>query len=93
VAGRPGTAAAGGRLALTTYAGHLVLFHVTVDQLPVADVAEGWVRLVQVAVASSLGPWLWLRVAGRGPLEAVVRLPWRRVLLPAVRHVAAARSR
>lgn len=83
------TAVAGGRLALTTYVGHLLVFQLAPGVLPVDSVAHGWRRLAQFVVLTSLLPWLWLQVRPRGPLEGLVRWPWRRVVLPVVRRVGA----
>jgi uncharacterized membrane protein YeiB len=76
--------AAAGRLALTIYVGHILLFPPTGDLLRADDLASG-VRIVTVfALVSTAASVVWLHFAPRGPLEAAARWPWERGVLPAV---------
>lgn len=76
--------AAAGRLALTIYVGHILVFAATGDLLLADDLADG-LRLVAAFTAiSAAASVAWLRVAARGPLEAAARWPWEHTVRPAI---------
>lgn len=66
-----------GRLALSVYVGHVVLYAASPSVLRSASVAEAVRTLVVFTVATAAGSALWLWPFRRGPLEAVVRAGWR----------------
>ncbi|HEX9889304.1 MAG TPA: DUF418 domain-containing protein [Nitriliruptorales bacterium] len=68
-----------GRLALSVYVGHLLLFHVTDTLLVARDVTEGIGKVLVFGVVVTVASTLWLRRLPRGPLEAVVRAGWQRI--------------
>lgn len=74
--------AAAGRLALTIYVGHLLVFDWFPDLFPADTVTEGVVHVVWFGVVTSAGALAWLAVFPYGPLEGAVRWPWRRLVLP-----------
>lgn len=76
--------AALGRLALTVYVGHLVVYDVFPGLFPATTVAQGITHVAWFGVATAAGATLWLAVLPRGPLEAVVRAPWA-LIAPRVR--------
>lgn len=68
--------AATGQLALTVYVGHLLVLGVEPDLL-VRDTVEGAARTVAGFTAVTIVLCAaWRAVLSRGPLEAVLRLPW-----------------
>lgn len=77
--------AALGRLALTVYVGHLLVYAWVPDLFPAETVAQGITHVAWFGVVTAAGAGLWLWWLPRGPLEAVVRWPWQRVLAPLVR--------
>lgn len=81
--------AALGRLALSVYVGHVVVYALVPDLFPATTVAEGirhvgWFGIVTMALAT-----LWLAWLPRGPLEAAVRWPWQHLLAPWLRDTTA----
>lgn len=68
-----------GRLALSVYVAHLLVFHVTDDLLVARDVGEGIRKVLTFGAVSVAASTLWLRVLARGPLELVVRAVWHQV--------------
>lgn len=65
-----------GQLALTVYVGHLLVLAAWPDLLQRGTV-EGALRTVGVfTIVTALLCTAWRAVASRGPLEAVLRLPW-----------------
>jgi uncharacterized membrane protein YeiB len=68
-----------GRLALSVYVAHLLVFHVTDDLLVARDVGQGVRKVLAFGAISAAASTLWLRVLPYGPLESVVRMGWRRV--------------
>lgn len=69
--------AALGRLALTVYVGHLVVYAMVPDLFPATTVPEGIRHVLWFGVATAAFSTLWLWRLPRGPLEAVVRWPWQ----------------
>ena len=64
-----------GQMALTLYAGHLLLLHWSKGLLPARTVGEA---VVVVGLVTALAVWFsiaWRRRWRRGPLEALLRLP------------------
>lgn len=80
--------AALGRLALTVYVGHLLVYAWVPDLFPAETVPQGITHVAWFGVATAAGATVWLLVAPRGPLEAVVRWPWEHGLRPLVRRWA-----
>ena len=68
-----------GRLALSVYVAHLLLFHLTDDLLVARTVGEGARKVLTFAATSALFSFVWLRLFARGPLESVVRGVWSRL--------------
>lgn len=65
-----------GQLALTVYVGHLLVLAATPDLLR-RETVEGALRTVGVfTVVTAALCTAWRAVASRGPLEAILRLPW-----------------
>jgi uncharacterized membrane protein YeiB len=77
-----------GRLALTVYVGHLLVFHWYPDLFPAETVAQGITHVAWFTVVTAGFSTLWLWAFPRGPLEATVRWPWQHGVVPAVRWVA-----
>lgn len=71
-----------GRLALSVYVGHLLVFHVVPTLFPSETVAEGIATVLAFGAVAAAASVAWLAVFPRGPLEAVVRWPWERVFRP-----------
>lgn len=71
--------AAQGRLALSVYVGHLLVYAWVPDLFPATTVPQGIRHVLWFGVATVTFSTLWLWVFPRGPLEAVVRWPWERV--------------
>ncbi len=71
--------AALGRLALTVYVGHLVVYAMVPDLFPATTVPEGIRHVLWFGVATAVFATLWLWRLPRGPLEAVARWPWQRL--------------
>lgn len=69
--------AALGRLALTVYVGHLVVYAMVPDLFPASTVPQGIRHVLWFGVAMAVFSTLWLWRLPRGPLEAVVRWPWQ----------------
>ncbi len=67
-----------GQLALTVYVGHLLALHAAPAALTADEVLPALVLLGGFALASVVFATLWRRGFPRGPLEAVLYLPWRR---------------
>ena len=76
--------AALGRLALTVYVGHLLVYAWFPDLFPADTVPEGIRHVAGFGVATAAGATLWLWRMRRGPLEAAVRWPWQHVVAPLV---------
>lgn len=65
-----------GQLALTVYVGHLLVLAAAPDLLQ-ADTVEGAIRTVAAFTAVTAAVCAaWRMVFSRGPLEALLRLPW-----------------
>lgn len=65
-----------GQLALTVYVGHLLVLAAAPDLLR-RETVEGAVRVVSAfTVVTAALCTAWRAVASRGPLEALLRLPW-----------------
>lgn len=84
--------AASGRLALTVYVGHLLVFHLVPSLLPADDVWEGIRTVTTFGVVTSALALAWLAVLPRGPLEAVTRWPYQAVIRPLLSPPAPFRS-
>ena len=85
--------AALGRLALSVYVGHLLVFVWVPDLLPATTVPQGAMHLAWFAVVTMGVSTAWLWVWPRGPLEAVVRWPWQHGIAPTVRWLTEAAER
>ncbi|MBO8142617.1 MAG: DUF418 domain-containing protein [Firmicutes bacterium] len=64
-----------GRMALTLYAGHLLLLHWAGPELRTPFVVEAFIEVIAIVLVSVLFSVAWLARYPRGPLEAVIRLP------------------
>lgn len=73
-----------GRVALSVYVGHLLVFDLVPGLLPADDVAEGIRTVLALTVVTSAGAVAWLSNWPRGPLETVARGVWARSVRPAV---------
>lgn len=80
--------AALGRLALSIYVGHLLVYAWVPDLFPATTVPQGIRHVLWFGVATAAFSTLWLWIFPRGPLEAVVRWPWQRVAVR-LRRIAA----
>jgi hypothetical protein len=69
---------AAGQLALTIYAGHLLLLHYRPEWLIRSEFATAWASVGRFALLAVLAALVWRSLAARGPLEAVLHLPWLR---------------
>lgn len=78
--------AALGRLALSVYVGHLLVYVGVPDLFPAETVPEGITHVAWFGVVTAAGATLWLWLLPRGPLEAVVRWPWEHGVRPLVRR-------
>jgi uncharacterized membrane protein YeiB len=65
-----------GRLALTVYVAHLLALHAWSPALRSGDVAIAARTVLAFTAGAALAASLWLRVFRRGPLEAVLDVPW-----------------
>jgi uncharacterized membrane protein YeiB len=65
-----------GRLALTVYVGHLLALHAWSPALRSGDVAIAARTVLAFTAGAALVASLWLRVSRRGPLEALLDVPW-----------------
>ena len=77
--------AALGEGALTVYVGHLVVWHLVPDLFPSSSTADTWTAVGWFFVVTALGMWAWHAAFTRGPLETVVRYPWKVAVEPLVR--------
>lgn len=80
--------AALGRLALTVYVGHLLVYAWVPDLFPATTVAQGIAHVAWFGVVTAAGSAVWLLLLPRGPLEAVARWPWQHGVAPAVRWLS-----
>lgn len=85
--------AALGRLALTVYVGHLVVYALVPDLFRAETVDEGITHVAWFGVVTAVFSTLWLAWLPRGPLEAVVRWPWQHAVAPTVRWLDQGASR
>ncbi len=69
--------AALGRLAISVYVGHLLVYAWVPDLFPATTVPQGITHVLWFGVATAAFSTLWLWMFPRGPLEAVVRWPWQ----------------
>lgn len=67
--------AATGQLALTLYAGHLLLLHALPGRLTAATAADAVVLVALVTAGAVVFATVWRAFFSRGPLEALLRLP------------------
>jgi uncharacterized membrane protein YeiB len=74
--------AALGRLALSIYVGHLVVFHLWPDLFPADDVQEGIRTVAAFGAATGALSVAWLTFRARGPVEALARWPWQHLVRP-----------
>lgn len=74
--------AALGEGALTAYVGQIVLWHLTGDLFDSSSTAEAWWTVLAFTLVAGGGLWAWVALFGRGPLEAAVRWPFRRIVEP-----------
>lgn len=77
-----------GRVALSVYVGHLLVFDLLPGLLESSEVAEGLRTLAGFGAVAALGAMAWLAVFSRGPLEAVVRWPWQHLVRPLLLRAA-----
>jgi uncharacterized membrane protein YeiB len=68
---------AAGQLAFTWYVAHLLVLHVREGLLRTGSTVGTFVVVVVVTMVMGVGSTLWLRIAPRGPLELLLRPPWR----------------
>jgi hypothetical protein len=68
---------AAGQLAFTWYVAHLLVLHVREGWLRTGSVVGTFGVVAVFVVVMGVGSMLWLRVAPRGPLEFLLRPPWR----------------
>jgi uncharacterized membrane protein YeiB len=68
---------AAGQLAFTWYVTHLLVLHVREGLLRTGSVVGTFAVVAVFTVVMGVGSALWLRIAPRGPLELVLRPPWR----------------
>lgn len=73
-----------GRVALSVYVGHLIVFAAVPGLFPADDVAEGVRTIAAFAGVTSVLAMAWLALMPRGPLETAVRWPWQHVVRPLV---------
>jgi uncharacterized membrane protein YeiB len=69
---------AAGQLALTIYAGHLLVLAAAPDLLVRDEVVPAVASVARFAVVTAALATLWRARFARGPAEAVLHLPWRR---------------
>lgn len=74
--------AATGQLALSIYVGHLLVLHVAPELLVFDGVAGATFAVGRFAVVIVIGATVWRAVFARGPLEALLHLPWMRSRYP-----------
>ncbi len=67
---------AAGQLALSIYAGHLLLLHYRPEWLIRSEFTTAWASVGRFALLAVLAALVWRSLAARGPLEAVLHLPW-----------------
>lgn len=79
--------AALGRLALTVYVGHIVLYAVAPDLLYSFTVPEAATTTLWIAGVATLVSVVWLAAFRRGPLEALDRGGHRHLVLPLVESI------
>lgn len=84
----PAPLAALGRLALSVYVGHIVVYAVARDLMLATSVADAVTTTMWVAVVSALFAVGWLQVFRRGPLEALDRAGYEHLVRPLVRPPA-----
>jgi uncharacterized membrane protein YeiB len=68
---------AAGQLAFTWYVAHLLVLHVRDGLLRTGSTLGTLAVVLVVTVVMGVGSTLWLRIAPRGPLESLLRPPWR----------------
>jgi hypothetical protein len=68
--------AAFGQLAFTVYVGHLLVLDAAVDLLRRDAVGPAALSVARFAIITVLACALWRWLLPRGPLEALLRLPW-----------------
>jgi hypothetical protein len=68
---------AAGQLAFTWYVAHLLVLHFREGWLRTGSVVGTFGVVAVFTVVMGVGSMLWLRVAPRGPLEFLLRPPWR----------------
>lgn len=66
---------AAGQLALSIYASHLLLLHYRPEWLIRSEFATAWASIGRFTLLAAL---VWRSLATRGPLEALLRIPWLR---------------
>lgn len=66
-----------GQAALSVYAGHLLALHWWREGLIATDVEDALISIVLVLAAAVVLLAVWRRFLNRGPLEAVLVLPWQ----------------
>lgn len=69
--------AAAGQLAFTWYVAHVLMLHLREELLQTGSVVGTFGVVAAFTVVMAAGSVLWLRVAPRGPLEFLLRPPWR----------------
>ena len=69
-----------GQLALTVYVGHLLALHAWSDVLRSGEVGEAVLIVLAFTAAAALLAVLWQRAFRRGPLEALLDVPWQLTL-------------
>jgi uncharacterized membrane protein YeiB len=65
-----------GQLALTVYVAHLLALHAWSDVLRSGEVGEAVLIVLAFTAAAALAAVLWRRAFRRGPLEALLDVPW-----------------
>ena len=80
---QPGVAL--GRLALTVYVGHIVVYALVPTAFFNDTVAGGTETTLWITGVSAVGSMLWLAAFRRGPLEALDRGGYQHLVLPLVR--------
>lgn len=76
-----------GQGALSIYVAQLVIWPIWPELFESSSVAEAWTVTAWFTVLSAAAMTLWLLVFRRGPLEATVRAPWERAIVPMARII------
>ncbi len=78
-----------GQLALTVYVVHLIVLATLPEWLIRADFAGAWASVGRFALVAIAAALLWRLMATRGPVEALLHLPWwtRRKRAPQVTKI------